>query len=232
MKYKCPKCGAEITENVKFCPECGTAQKSRKKVVKSAAQPAKPVHKPSLFKGINLIYLVMLLSLVVVGVYGYRYVKPVNNTDPHASLQQAGRPAFDQTHYQHLLDNLKANPDGLEENVELGNFLFDNQRFNEAIPYYKKALEIKAAAPDIIVDAGVCYYNLKQFEQAKDYFEKALALDKNHVNALYNLGIVSAQLGEMPKVVEYWERLIQVAPESEQAQAAKRMIDQIRNSTL
>ncbi len=232
MKYKCSKCGAEIGENVKYCPECGTAQKTRKKDTKPAAKSTEPVEKHSLFSGMNLIYLVMLVSLIVVGVYGYRYVKPVNTADPHANPSNPARPAFDQKHYQHLLDNLKANPNGWQENVELGNFLFDNQRFNNAIPYYKKALEIKPDVPDIMVDAGVCYFNLKQFEQVKTYFEQALALDKNHVNALYNLGIVSAQLGEMPKMVEYWERLINVAPESEQARSAQRMIDQVKNSTL
>jgi len=68
---------------------------------------------------------------------------------------------------------------------------------------------------------------LKRFSEAKTYFEKALKLKEDHVNALYNMGVVSAQLGEMPQMLEYWERLIAVAPETEQARAAKQMMDQV-----
>jgi tetratricopeptide (TPR) repeat protein len=230
MNHKCPNCGREVEDQVKFCPDCGTAQKSRKKETRSAAaaQPKLPSRK---LAGANILYLVALLSLIVVAIYGYRYVKTDTPTDPHANLPEAVQPTqnpmFDQEHFQHLQENLKTNPDGFRENVDLANFLFDNKRFNEAINYYLKAIEINPNQPDILVDTGVSYFELKRFSEAKTYFEKALKLKKDHVNALYNLGVVSAQLGEMPQMLEYWERLIVVAPETEQARAAKQMMDQV-----
>jgi tetratricopeptide (TPR) repeat protein len=234
MGHKCPNCGKEVAEQVKFCPDCGTAQKSRIKEhrpVASQSHPKSPFRKLS---GQNILYLVALLSLIVVAMYGYRFVNTATKTDPHAGLPASETatqiPTFDQEHFQHLQENLKANPNGFRENVDLANFLFDNKRFNEALNYYLKAIKINPSQPDILVDAGVSYFQLKKFGDAKTYFEKALKIKDNHVNALYNMGVVSAQLGEMPQMLEYWERLIEVAPETDQARAAKQMMDQVKGS--
>jgi cytochrome c-type biogenesis protein CcmH/NrfG len=228
MNHKCPNCGREVEDQVKFCPDCGTAQKSRKKRDPSAAQTKISSRK---LAGTNILYIVALLSLIAVAIYGYRFIKTVTPTDPHANLPAAvpstQSPVFDQQHFQHLQENLKANPNGFRENVDLANFLFDNRRFNEAINYYLKAIEINPDQTDILVYTGVSYIELKRFSEAKTYFEKALKLKEDHVNALYYMGVVSAQLGEMPQMLEYWERLIAVAPETEQARAAKQMMDQV-----
>lgn len=234
MSHKCPNCGREVEERVKFCPECGTAQKSRKKEHQPAASQSQPKARSRKLSGQNILYLVALLSLIVVALYGYRFIKTGTKTDPHSNLPAAGpatqSPMFDQEHFQHLQENLKANPDGFRENVDLANFLYDNQHFNEAINYYSKALEINPNQPDILVDTGVSYFNLKKFSDAKIYFEKALKIKEDHINALYNMGVVSAQLGEMPQMLEYWERLVAVAPESDQAKAAKQSMDQVKES--
>jgi Tfp pilus assembly protein PilF len=134
----------------------------------------------------------------------------------------------DQKHYQHLQENLKANPDGFKENVDLANFLFDNQRYEDALIYYVRALRTDPNQPDVLVDAGVCYFNQKKLDEARGYFERALKIDNRHLNALYNMGIVSAQQGNMSQMIEYWERLIEIAPESAQAKSAKQMLDGVR----
>jgi cytochrome c-type biogenesis protein CcmH/NrfG len=236
MSHKCPKCGAEVVDQLKFCPECGTAQKTRKKEPQPTAENSQQQLKKSPGKNSsqNILYLVALLSLMVVALYGYRFLSPVSKPDPHANLPAAGTPnqnrLFDQEQYQHLQENLKINPDGFQENVDMANFLFDNQRFSDAIDFYLKATQINPNQPDILVDTGVSYFNLKKFSDARTYFDKAIKINANHVNALYNMGVVSAQLGDMPQMLEYWERLIKVAPETEQARAAKQMMDQVKGN--
>lgn len=233
MSHKCPKCGSEVTDTVKFCPECGTAQKSKKQSKKKSATVQSKVIVNQTKSGMRILYLVALLSVVVVGIYGYRYVVPENPPDPHANVPvtaaPAQTPAFDQEHYGHLLERVRANPGGFSENVDLGNFLFDSQKFEEAILYYDKAIEANAKAADVIVDAGVCHFNLDQIDRAKVYFEKALNVDDTHVNALYNMGIVSARLGDMQEMQKFWTKLVEVAPGSQQAQSAQQMLDEMRN---
>ncbi|MFZ0390899.1 MAG: tetratricopeptide repeat protein, partial [Calditrichia bacterium] len=82
-----------------------------------------------------------------------------------------------------------------------------------------------------LVDAGVCCFNMGEMENARTYFQQALEVNTHHPNALYNMGVVNAQLGNMDAVLENWEKLIAVAPNSGPAQAARQMIEQIRNST-
>jgi cytochrome c-type biogenesis protein CcmH/NrfG len=233
MNHKCPKCGSEVADTVKFCPECGSAQKKIKQNKKKAASSQSKTDVGSTRSGMRILYLVALLSVIVVGIYGYRYVVPENQPDPHsnvpATAAEVQTPVFDQEHYGHLLERVKANPGGFAENVDLGNFLFDSQRFEEAILYYNNAIEANANAADVIVDAGVCYFNLNQVNKAKIYFGKALEIDGQHVNALYNMGIVSARLGDMPEMQKFWTKLVEVAPGSQQAQSAQQMLDEMRN---
>lgn len=233
MNHKCPKCGTEVTNTVKFCPECGTAQKTGKKSKNIAMTSKTKVDENRTRSGMRILYLVALLSVIVVGIYGYRYVVPENPPDPHANVPATTAPMqtpeFDQEHYGHLLERVQANPGGFAENVDLGNFLFDSQRFEEAILYYDKAIEANAKAADVIVDAGVCYFNLDQVDKAKIYFGNALEIDGQHVNALYNMGIVSARLGDMPEMQKFWTKLVEVAPGSQQAQTAQQMLDEMRN---
>lgn len=228
MSRKCSKCSSEIPDTVKFCPECGTAQKSQKKG-KTKSSPKK--EKERGITGNYLIYLIALFSVVVVGIYGYRFVLPKEaHNHPEQVNQSPHQPVFDQNMYNQLMARLNDNPSGFEEHVDMGNFLFDSQKFEEAITYYQKALTIKVDDTDVLVDAGVSHFNLGQFKEAEDYFRKALAINDKHPNALYNLGIVSAQQGEMSVMLESWEKLIEVAPESGPAQTAKRMIDQVKES--
>jgi tetratricopeptide (TPR) repeat protein len=234
MSHKCSKCGAEVADQLKFCPVCGTAQKVRKKESHSATENSQQKLKksPEFFSGQNILYLVALLSLIAVAFYGYRLIKPTVISDPHTGLPAAGTPTqgplFDQQHFQRLQENLKANPNGFKENVDLANFLFDHQRYSEAVDFYLTAIQIDPNQPDILVDTGVSYFNLKRFSDARTYFDKALKIKNDHVNALYNMGVVSAQLGEMPQMLKYWNRLIEVAPETKQARAARQMMDQVK----
>jgi len=234
MNHKCPKCGTEVANAVKFCPECGTAQKTREQNQKKTSTTESKIDKNRTRSGMQILYLVALLAMIVVGIYGYPYVMPENPPDPHADAPATAAPvqtpAFDQEHYGHLLERVRANPDGFAENLDLGNFLYDSQRFEEAIRYYDKAIQANSKAADVIVDAGVSYFNLNQIDRAKSYFEDALEIDDQHVNALYNMGIVSARLGNMPEMEKFWMKLIEVAPGSEQAKNAQQMLDQMRNS--
>jgi Tfp pilus assembly protein PilF len=234
MNLKCPKCGTQITGKAKFCPECGTAIKSVKKPKTSAAKTTPAPAKKSGMPGYNIIYLVALISLIIVGFYGYRFLAPKSNENPHVHTNEAApqqqAPVFDQNIYNQLKSRVEASPNNPPANIELGNFLFDNQRFAEAIGYYKKALEVNPKNADVLVDAGVCDFNMQRLDEAKSYFDKALEIDPKHANALYNLGVVSAQQGDMSGMLAAWEKLIEVAPESGPAQTARQMMEQVKNS--
>ena len=229
MPSTCPKCGASVPESAKFCPKCG-ARLEDAEATQESAETGRNTVSP---KAIRFLYFVALASVIIAAVYGYKYIipssAPVQN--PHApSAPAPEKPELDQSKYNELKARWEANPNGLEENVRMGNFLFDSEHYSEAIEYYQKAIELNPKDADIIVDLGVCYFNLQDLPRAKEYFLKALKINDKHPNALYNLGVVSAQLGHMDELMQYWEKLIQVAPESSSAKMAKQMLDQVKSS--
>lgn len=229
MSLKCPNCGAAVPDNARFCPECGTAIQAGN----SAAETAEtaPREKPKMVN-YNLIYLVLLLSLVIVGIYGYPYLIPPAKKQAATQKQVAPEkmPPVDQRAMEQLQARLKENPNNAQANIDMGNFLFDHQRFTEAIKYYQKALELEPRDTAVIVDLGVCYFNLHELDTAKQYFERALKIDNKQPNALYNLGVVYAQQGNMDAMLQTWNKLIEVAPESGPAQTARQMIEQVKSS--
>lgn len=231
MNHKCPKCNAQVPDEAKFCPECGTAQKKAKSQKSSNIKSRSGAGTGSNMSGINTLYMIALLSIVVVGIYGYKYFVPPEKEmqNPHVH-ETAPAPQMDQGMLSELRSKVAANPDGFAENVNLGNFLFDNERYSEALNHYKKALNVNPNDPNVIVDAGVCYFNLENYPEARKYFKQALEINSEHPNALYNLGIVSAQTGDMEQMLDSWNHLIEVAPESGPAQTAKQLMDQIKNS--
>ncbi len=225
MSSSCPKCGAPVPESAKFCPECGARIEAAKKTDATRQTDSS--------RAFRFIYFVALISILITIIYGYKYILPPQApaVDPHThSTAAPEKPAIDQTAYNELMSRWEANPNGLKENIELGNFLFDNQRFSEAISYYEKAVELNPKDADVVVDLGVCYFNMQDLEKAREYFQKALKINDKHPNALYNLGVVSAQMGSMDELIKYWEKLIEVAPESGSAQMARKMLDQVKNS--
>jgi cytochrome c-type biogenesis protein CcmH/NrfG/ribosomal protein L40E len=232
----CPKCQAANPATATFCVECGTILQST--LLTSAPGSLKQYFWPLLST--------VLLGVIISGVYYYfNFVEPlqkkVAGTNPHnnsTAVASQNNSAAQTTEDEHVhapteteikavADKLAANPNDETLNIQMGNMLFDSGRYDEAIPYYKKALSINPNNPDVIVDLGVCYFNQKDYVAAKQQFELANKLDPNHVNALYNLGVVSVQNGDINALIKYWNKLQEVAPQSPQAQRAMQILNQI-----
>lgn len=231
MTKTCPKCGASIPEQAKFCPECGARIKPEVPLESKKGDSSGGGF--SFFKEkYNWIYLVLLASVIVVGIYNYPYfvIPPRQSTHTHSHSTTPELSPEEQQQYEQIKAMLEKNPDGVEENIHMGNFLFDHQRYDEAIQHYEKALQLDPRNTAVIVDLGVCYFNLGQFDKAEELFKKALQIDDKQPNALYNLGVVYAQRGDMDAMMKIWNKLIEVAPESGPAQTAKQMIEQVKQS--
>ena len=62
-------------------------------------------------------------------------------------------------------------------NLDTGNELLNEGKYDEAIVYYDKALEIKPNDVDALNNKGLALYNLERYEEAITYYEKALEID-------------------------------------------------------
>jgi tetratricopeptide (TPR) repeat protein len=103
-------------------------------------------------------------------------------------------------------------PESLEDFVKLGNTNMDSGRYDEAIKYYTKALDIRPENVNIRTDMGTCYRRIGRPDRAVEEYKKSLTFQPDHTNTLANLGIVLAyDLNDIDGAVKTWEKYLQSA---------------------
>jgi cytochrome c-type biogenesis protein CcmH/NrfG len=122
-------------------------------------------------------------------------------------------------------------PKNVQAWVQLGNDYFDTRQPQKAIDAYARALELRPDDPNVITDQGVMYREIGQYDRAIANFRKANEVDPKHVQSLYNMGVVFLNDLKQPKrAIEAWNKVIQVAPQSEQAAQARMGIEEAKKA--
>jgi tetratricopeptide (TPR) repeat protein len=156
---------------------------------------------------------------------------------PAAAQQQAAAPAAQRPSAPALDENrvaqLKAEADRDPRNaairVQLGNLFFDSEQFQDAARWYTAALDIDPRQVNVSTDLGIAYYYTNQPDKALEQFDKSLAIDPTHSKTLLNIGVVRAfGKQDLQGAARAWERVIEVAPNSEEAVRARQGLDGIR----
>jgi len=80
-------------------------------------------------------------------------------------------------------------------------------------------------------DLGIAYYYTNNPDKALAQFDTSLAIDPKHAKTLMNVGIVRAfGKQDLKGAAEAWQKILDVAPSSEEARAAKQALDGIRSA--
>jgi cytochrome c-type biogenesis protein CcmH/NrfG len=105
-----------------------------------------------------------------------------------------GHPPIDRASAVKLLeDQAAARPNDPRPPLELANYLYDQKQFEQAIPWYQKALALDPKNVNARTDLGTSYYSLGRAEEAAQEYQKSLQVDPNHQPTLYNLALVSLE---------------------------------------
>ncbi|VXB01123.1 putative Tetratricopeptide repeat-containing protein [Flavobacterium sp. 9AF] len=107
--------------------------------------------------------------------------------------------------------------------VNLGNIQASQNKYREAIPYFKKALEFSklSSKPYSILheytNIGKCYDFLKEYDKAIEYLEKALIIcekegneKENKIYVLKSLGNVYSNLKNIDKALFYYNQALEI----------------------
>jgi Flp pilus assembly protein TadD len=121
-------------------------------------------------------------------------------------------------------------PDDVAVRVELGNLYMDHQRWDDAIRWYREAVSLNPALPDVLTDLGACLVHSGRPAEGLMEFERAIELNENHRNALYNKGIALVQLGRKDEAAAAWEEVLRRHPGDPQLQGLPSQIDGLRVS--
>jgi tetratricopeptide (TPR) repeat protein len=145
--------------------------------------------------------------------------------------QPQAPPPLDETEVQKYLALAESDPDNVTPRVRLGNIYFDAERYQDAITWYEAAMALDSTDPDVSTDLGVAYYYLNQPDKALQQFERSLEIDPRHTKTMLNMGIVRAfGKQDLEGAAKEWERVLSLAPESPEGQAAKRALDAMRSA--
>src|SRR5205085_7793373 len=128
-----------------------------------------------------------------------------------------------------MTSEAERNPKAPVMRVQLGNMYFDAERLPEAVQWYEAALKVNPKDVNASTDLGIAYYYMNQPDRALAQFDHSLAIDPRHAKTLLNQGIVRAfGKQDVNGASASWEKVLQVAPDSEEARAAKQALDGVR----
>jgi tetratricopeptide (TPR) repeat protein len=143
-----------------------------------------------------------------------------------AGARQA--PPLDEARVQSLMTIIKSDPKNAGAVVQLANTYFDAERYPEAIKWYEEGLGLDPKNPDASTDLGISYYYTGQIDRALKQFEHSLTINPQHTKTMLNQGIVLAfGKRDLAGAETAWKQVIALAPDSPEAQAARRGLEGI-----
>ena len=220
----CTNCDHELPKGAKFCPECG--QEVESAGLSKSTKTKIPGEKTPLFS--NTAHAFAFIGAAVVAALIIIFMILDSNRQ---AIEEKKKISSDASgipeEIRVLLEKLAADPDSVPLNIEVANLLFDHGQFDQAIPFYQKAIQGDPENIAIQIDMAVCYFNLRQFDQALVEMEKALALDPKHPKGLFNMGIIYFNLKDFDKVREYWNILFEAHPNGMESQKARELMQSL-----
>ena len=92
----------------------------------------------------------------------------------------------------------------------MANALYLENRIEEAITNYLKAVELNPRKVEAYYNLGNSHCNLNEYEEAIEYYVKAISYDPLHDPALYNLGYAYHRVGNLSQAIKSYKAGIQL----------------------
>jgi len=143
---------------------------------------------------------------------------------------QAPKP-LDEAQAQSLQAMAAKNPKDADVRAQLGNLYFDAERYQDAAKWYADAFALDPKNANVSTDLGVSYYYMNQPDRALQQFQQSLSIDPRHAKTMLNQGIVLAfGKQDLSGAVASWEKLVQVAPNSPEADTARKALQGLKSA--
>lgn len=145
---------------------------------------------------------------------------------PAAAPTQRVTPSLDESRVQALTARFDGDPRDADTAVEIANVYFDAERWDDAIAWYERALDIDPANADASTDLGVSYFYTNRIDRALAQFDHSLQVDPVHTKAMLNRGMVLAFGREdLRGATEEWKRVVELAADTPEGEAARRLLE-------
>ena len=98
--------------------------------------------------------------------------------------------------------------------TNIGNSNFENGNYEEAVTWYKAAIEINPENIDNYFNMALAYTNLKDKENTLKAYEELLVHDPANLDAIINASNIHAALGNLDQSIVYLKKGIELDPEN------------------
>jgi tetratricopeptide (TPR) repeat protein len=122
------------------------------------------------------------------------------------------------------------NAEQFVSDAERANEYAKKGKYEDAIAYYIKALEVSPYDEQVHYNLGVVYGKNEMWGEAIDEYEKVLELNSRHVNAYYNLGIAYGNIEKWDMAFNAFKKLITLDPKDSDAHYNLALIGIILNN--
>ncbi|ETR73723.1 MAG: tetratricopeptide repeat protein [Candidatus Magnetoglobus multicellularis str. Araruama] len=95
---------------------------------------------------------------------------------------------------------------GLQKQVE--------KKYDSAIAYYKKCLDISPHMAPALNNMGVILLKKREYQSAKQYFFTAIKESPDYVDPYYNLACLFSQINDTHQAIEYLKKAVRIAEEA------------------
>ncbi len=136
-------------------------------------------------------------------------------SSPSGSISGSGTASIVQAYpleYRSIVDKLRDDPNNPALLNELGNYLVQHGRLQQAIVQYQKAVK---AQPDLAIawnNLGVAFTASGKFADGEGAYRRAIKVSPAYALAYYNLGTSYDQRGNYDDAITYYQRAIEIDP--------------------
>ncbi|MFC2083867.1 tetratricopeptide repeat protein [Bacteroidota bacterium] len=179
---------------------------------------------------IKIIYIIVgFLFIGMIILYSSDTFEPLPNsfTNYNTDIDQyhKGTDLLKHREIRELESIIDQNPNDQKSLLKLAHLLNDSGFYERAIVNYKKYLYNQPEEVDVIIDMGVCYFQLKKYDDALYTMKQALKIDSNHQIGHFNLGVVYKASGNESEANNWWTKTVEINPNSKIALRAKELLN-------
>jgi tetratricopeptide (TPR) repeat protein len=142
---------------------------------------------------------------------------PPNSNNPSVDLNAINE-------INRLEQVVKSSQQNHEALLKLGHLLNDNGFHERAIDKYETYLKTHSDNADVIVDMGVCYFELKKYDKAINVIKSALVINPIHQIANFNLGIVNLANSNPAEARQWWQKARDIDPNTNIGKKAEELL--------
>jgi tetratricopeptide (TPR) repeat protein len=99
------------------------------------------------------------------------------------------------------------------DNFNIGNTFKNNEKYNEAITYYNRAISLKPDFAEAYHILGFCYHKKSINDTAIIFYQKAISFKPDFADAYNDLGISYERLGDDDNAIAAYRKAISIKPD-------------------